>query len=115
MEINLLLTIMTTWSMTLQAAQQQINAILSGCTTASSIKEFTNPARQEYDKFFLPKNKNADQTLQATLSPVPTYAKNDDHGALLYTVDGIKPTRTRTPVQPVPAQIGQHSPPTVTP
>ena len=71
--------------MTLQAAQRQINAILVGCTTASSIKEFTDQAKRKHDEFFLPKNKNAaDRTLQATLSPVPTYARNDDHDAYLY-------------------------------
>ena len=50
------------------------------------MKAFTNRARQEYDEFFLPKNKkkSADQTLPATPSPVPTYAKNDNHDAYLY-------------------------------
>ena len=86
--------------MTLQAAQRQINAILAGCTTASSIKEFTDRARQEYDEFFLPKNKNAaDRTLQATLAPVPIHATNDDHDAYLYHRwnDKKRKKNTRTP------------------
>ena len=36
---------------TIQAAQRQINAILGGRTTASTMKAFTNRARQEYDEF----------------------------------------------------------------
>ena len=66
--------------MTLQAAQRQINAILAGCTTASSIKEFTDRAKQEYDKFFLPKNAHA---TAAKPPPDPTYV-NDNHDAFLY-------------------------------
>ena len=38
--------------MTIQAAQRQINAIPAGCNTDSSIKEFTDRAKQEYTKFF---------------------------------------------------------------
>ena len=74
--------------MTIQAAQQQINAILSGRTTAtataSSIMAFTNQAKREYDEFF-PPNKNADYIIPV-LSPSSTsmYAKNDDHNACLY-------------------------------
>ena len=44
--------------MTLQAAQRQINAILAGCKTTSTIKAFTDRAKQEYGKFHLP-HKNA--------------------------------------------------------
>ena len=60
-----------------------MNAILAGCTTASSIKEFTDRARQEYDKFFLP-NKKASRTLPATPSPVPTTYARNDHDAYLH-------------------------------
>ena len=35
--------------LTLQAAQRQINAILAGCTSASSIKEFTNQTERKHD------------------------------------------------------------------
>ena len=69
--------------MTLQAAQRQINAILAGCTTAGSIKEFTDQAKRKHDEFFLP-NKNADRTLPATPSPVPTTYARNDHDAYLH-------------------------------
>ena len=77
--------------MTIQAAQQQINAILSGRTTATACYcqfyhglYFTNQAKREYDEFF-PPNKNADYIIPV-LSPSSTsmYAKNDDHNACLY-------------------------------
>jgi hypothetical protein len=69
---------------TIQAAQRQMNAILAGRTTTSSIEDFTNQAKREYDGFFLP-NKNADRTVPATPFPAPTtYAKNGDHDAFLY-------------------------------
>ena len=61
---------------TIQAAQWQINAILSGCTTASSIKEFTNHTKRKQDDFFLPK-----KTPHA--APVTLYA-NDNHDAFLH-------------------------------
>ena len=67
--------------MTLQAAQRQINAILAGCTTASSITEFTNQAKRKQDEFFLPKK--TPHALAATSSPAPTYV-NDNHDAFLY-------------------------------
>ena len=68
--------------MTLQAAQRQINAILAGCTTTSSIKEFTNQAKRKQDEFFLPKKKTAHAS--AAQSPhAPTYV-NDNHDAFLY-------------------------------
>ena len=67
--------------MTLQAAQQQINAILAGCTTASSIKKFTNQAECKRDEFFLPKT--TDRTVPVTPSSTPTYA-NDNHDAFLH-------------------------------
>ena len=67
--------------MTLQAAQRQINAILAGCTTASSIKEFTDQAKRKHDEFFLPK-KTA-HAAPATPSPAPTYV-NDNHDAFLH-------------------------------
>ena len=70
--------------MTLQAAQRQINAILTGCTTASSIKEFTNQAELKHAEFFLPKNKNANHTLPTTPSPVPTTYTRNDHDAYLH-------------------------------
>ena len=48
----------------------------------SSIKEFTNEAKQEHDELFFPKNTN--HTVPVTHTPtVPTHAKNDDHGAFL--------------------------------
>ena len=69
---------------TIQAAQRQMNAILAGHTTTSSIEDFTNQAKREYDGFFLP-NKNANRTVPATPFPAPTtYAKNDNHDAFLY-------------------------------
>ena len=74
--------------MTIQATQQQINAILSGRTTAtataSSIMAFTNQAKRKYDEFF-PPNKNDDYIIPV-LSPSSTsmYTKNDDHNACLY-------------------------------
>ena len=86
----------------IQAAQRQLNAILARCNTTSTIKAFTNRARQEYDAFSLP-NKNTDQTLPATPSLVPAYAKNDDHDSYLYhrwnksnrnKTSTIKPTTT---------------------
>ena len=68
--------------MTIQAAQRQINAILSGCTTASTIKAFTETAKQEYDDFFLPKT--TAHAAPVTPSPTaPTYV-NDNHDAFLY-------------------------------
>ena len=63
---------------TTQAVQRQINAILTKCTTASSIKEFTNQAKRKHnDEFFLPKNKNTDRTLQATLSLSRPYMRKE--------------------------------------
>ena len=47
----------------------------------SSIKEFTNQAKQEHDEFFLPQNTNH------TLSVSPyslMYTTNDDHDAYLF-------------------------------
>ena len=66
--------------MTIQAAQRQINAILAGCTTASSIKEFTNQAKRKQDEFFLPKKAAHTSTAKP---PPPTYM-NDNHDAFLY-------------------------------
>ena len=44
---------------TIQAAQRQINDIIAGCTTASSIKEFTACTKGKYDDAFLfPKHIN---------------------------------------------------------
>ena len=40
---------------TIQAAQRQLNSILAGCTTTSSIKEFTNQAKHKHKDVFLPK------------------------------------------------------------
>ena len=51
-------------SITIQAAQQQINIILAGCNTTSNTKTFTNRAKQECDEFFSP-NKNVNCTLLA--------------------------------------------------
>ena len=69
---------------TIQAAQREINAILAGRTSTSSIEDFTSQAKREYDGFFLP-NKNAGRTLPAIPFPAPTtYAKNDDHDAYLH-------------------------------
>ena len=65
--------------MTLQAAQRQINAILAGCNTASSIKEFTDQAMKEYDEFFAPKT----AACNVPVTPSPTYA-NDNHDAFLH-------------------------------
>ena len=67
--------------MTIQAAQQQINAILAGCTTASSINEFTNQTKRKHDVFFL--LKMADCTVPIAPSSAPTYA-NDNHDAFLH-------------------------------
>ena len=52
--------------MTIQTAQRQINAILAGCTTASSIAKYTDQAKRKNNEFFLPKNKSTDRTLPAT-------------------------------------------------
>ena len=91
--------------MTLQAAQRQINAILGGCTTASSIKEFTDQAKRKHDEFFLP-NKNADRTLPATPSPVPTTYARNDHDAYLHhrwNMCNRKNTTTTSPSTTKPA------------
>ena len=67
---------------TLQAAQRQMNAILAGCTTASSIKAFTEQAKRKHDDFFLPK-KTAHAASVTLLPPLtPTY-ENDNHDAFL--------------------------------
>ena len=66
---------------TIQAAQRQLNSILAGCTTTSSIKEFTNQAKHKHKDFFLPKA--AACTVPVTPSSAPTYAKNNDHGVYL--------------------------------
>ena len=56
---------------TIQAAQRQINAVLTGRTTASSITAFTNQAKREYDEFFsLKKNANCTRLVIPT-SPLP--------------------------------------------
>ena len=62
--------------MTPKAAQQQINAILTGYITAYPIKELTDQAKH-CDVFFMTKNSN--HTLPIPPSPLPTYAKNNDH------------------------------------
>ena len=85
--------------MTLQDAQRQINAILAGCTTASSIKAFATQAKHKHDEFFLPKT--AACTVPVTLYySTPTYAKNDDHDAFLYhrrnKVNTISPRTTKS-------------------
>ena len=96
--------------LTLQAAQRQINAILAGCTTASSITKYTDQAKRENDEFFLPKNTNTDRTRPATPSPAPTkYAKTNNHDAFLYhrwnRSDRHKNTTTINPstTKPTPA------------
>ena len=56
---------------TIQAAQWQINTVLTGRTTASSITAFTNQAKREYDEFFsLKKNANCTRLVIPT-SPLP--------------------------------------------
>ena len=67
---------------TTQAVQRQINAILTKCTTASSIKEFTNQAKRKHNEFFLPRT-DARTVPVTSASSTSTYAKNDDHGAYL--------------------------------
>ena len=90
--------------MTIQAAQRQINAILAGCTTASSITEFTNQAKLEYDAFFAP-TKTTDRTVQP--SSAPMYTKNDDHDAFLChrwnKANTNKATITPSTTKPTPA------------
>ena len=68
-------------TMTFQAVQRQINAILAGCTTASSIKEFTNQAKRKRDDFFLPKKTS--HAAPVTPSSAPTMYANDNHDAFL--------------------------------
>ena len=70
--------------MTIQAAQRQINAILAGRTPTTSIEDFTNQTKHEYDEFFSSPHKNADCTRSVPLYSPPKYAKNDDHDAFLY-------------------------------
>ena len=60
--------------MTIKAAQRQINALLAGRTTASSITAFTKQAKRKHDEFFLPKT---------AARTVPAYA-NDAQDAFLY-------------------------------
>ena len=70
--------------MTTQAGQRQINTILVGCNTTSSIKEYTNQAKREYDNtsiFFL--RMPIVHLLVPPSPPEPMYAKNDDHDAFL--------------------------------
>ena len=94
--------------MTIEAAQRQINALLAGRTSASSIKTFTNQAKREYDEFFL--SKTADYTRPVPPSPAPTtYAKNCDHDAFLFhrwnKANTNKNTNTISPstTKPTPA------------
>ena len=70
----------------IQTAQQQINAMLSGCTTATSIKKSTNETKRENAMlFFLPKNPNCTLITTVSSSLTAMYAKNGVlHDAFLY-------------------------------
>ena len=69
-------------TMTIQAVQQQVNAILFGYITATSLKEFTNQqAKHKYDRLSLPKI--PDHTLSILPCLAIKYAKTDDHDTYL--------------------------------
>lgn len=69
-------------TMTIQAVQQQVNAILFGCITATSLKEFTNQqAKHKYGRLSLPKI--PDHTLSILPFLAIKYAKTDDHDTYL--------------------------------
>ena len=100
--------------MTIQAAQRQISAILAGRTTTTSIKDFTNQAKREYDEFFYSPHKNVDCTRSVPrLSSPPNYAKNDEHDAFLYhrwnMANTSKNTITTSPSTTKPAPVAATS------
>ena len=110
MEINLLLMIMTTWSLTirnkpitLQAAQQQINAILARCNAILLLSRplpIKPTGVNKYDKFFLSKTTNA-RTIPV-ISP-PPYQRTQRMMIMvrIYTTNGIETIGTISiPVQP---------------
>ena len=88
--------------MTIQAAQRQINAILAGCNTTSTMKAFTNQARHKYDEFFST-NKNADCIRPVPPSTAHMYAKNDDHDSYLYHRWNDKKRKDTVTLKPAPA------------
>ena len=74
--------------MTIQAAQRQINAILAGRTTTSSIKAFTKQAKRKHDEFFFPKT---------AARTIPAYT-NNDHDAYLHHRWNRSNRNTKIPV-----------------